>query len=255
MFQKMITYTAPFLLGAVMLFVNPTFAQAQHHGGGGHGGFHAGHMGGFHAGHLGGYGGYHVGHLGGYHAGYLGGYSGGYRHGLGGYYYPSYGYRSYGYYPFGYGYGSSPYGYGSGYSPYYYSPYSYYGYPYSYGGSPYYGGYSSYNLGSYLPLSSGMTTQPATYASSTVPVSAQNTSVGRITLNVPANAEVWFDGTKTTSTGSIRVYTSPSLNPGQSYSYDIRARWEENGKPVEQTQHVSFSPGNHISLTFPKQSS
>ena len=55
-------------------------------------------------------------------------------------------------------------------------------------------------------------------------------------------AEVWFNGTPTTSTGPARQFASPPLTPGTRYSYDIRATWNENGREVTQTQQgIAFS--------------
>jgi uncharacterized protein (TIGR03000 family) len=70
---------------------------------------------------------------------------------------------------------------------------------------------------------------------------------------VPANAEVWFEGAKTTSTGSVREYQSPPLSPGR-YTYHIRARWTENGRDITQTKNVTVSSGAHVTVEFPTAS-
>jgi uncharacterized protein (TIGR03000 family) len=75
----------------------------------------------------------------------------------------------------------------------------------------------------------------------------------QITVSVPADAEIWFEGTKMTSTGSVREYQSPPLTPGSRYTYDIRARWNENEHEVTQTQQVEFTAGTHVSVKFPVQ--
>jgi len=74
-----------------------------------------------------------------------------------------------------------------------------------------------------------------------------------ITVSVPADSEIWFEGTKMTSTGSVREYQSPPLTPGNGYTYDIRARWNENGHEVTQTQQVEFTSGTHVNVHFPVQ--
>jgi uncharacterized protein (TIGR03000 family) len=43
-----------------------------------------------------------------------------------------------------------------------------------------------------------------------------------ITMLVPSDAQVWFNGTKTTQTGSQRRFYSPPLTAGRTYSYEIR---------------------------------
>ena len=59
-----------------------------------------------------------------------------------------------------------------------------------------------------------------------------------ITLVVPPDAEVWFDGDKAQQTGPTREFVSPPLTPGQTYTYHVRVRWTENGKPVEQDRDI-----------------
>jgi uncharacterized protein (TIGR03000 family) len=71
-----------------------------------------------------------------------------------------------------------------------------------------------------------------------------------IEVRVPAGAEIWFDGEKTTLTGSVRRFRSPPLEPGQRYAYDVKARWSEGGKEVEQTQHVPVTAGAVQKVTF-----
>jgi uncharacterized protein (TIGR03000 family) len=185
-------------------------AWAQRHGGGGHGGGF--HGGGFHGG------GFHPGNFphGGFHHGnfhHRGAFFPGYYYG----YYPGYYYGSYPSYDLGYD-SASDLG-------------------YSYGGvaPPYYSGYQALE-----PPSTG----------SPDPASAQADSTAHLTLRVPANAELWFEGVKTTSTGSIREFQSPPLSLGR-YTYEIRARWTENGRDVAQTQMVVVSPGAHLTVDFP----
>jgi uncharacterized protein (TIGR03000 family) len=137
-------------------------------------------------------------------------------------YYPSYGYYpSYSYYP------SYDLGYGAG---------SDLGYPDSYGGVA-----PSYPSG-YLTLEPTSPVPPAT--------ALQADSTVHVAVSVPANAELWFGGAKTTSTGSVREFQSPPLTPGQ-YTYEIRAHWTENGRDITQDQNVVVSPGAHIAVNFP----
>jgi uncharacterized protein (TIGR03000 family) len=82
------------------------------------------------------------------------------------------------------------------------------------------------------------------------PAAARPTDAAGVTVDVPANAEVWFDETKMTSTGPLREFRTPSLKLNHRYSYDVRARWTENGQQVTQTQHIEVAPGSHINVTF-----
>ena len=146
--------------------------------------------------------------------------------GWGGYYG---GYGGYGYYPYG-GFGRGLWG----------------GYPYygrSYGG--YYDSYPYYN--DYSAPSYGVPSYSAPMANAPAPL-PDNAAL--IDVRVPGNAEVWIDDQKTNQTGSMREFVTPALNPGQEYSYDIRARWTENGQPVERDRKVTFHAGDRLAVNL-----
>ncbi len=77
-----------------------------------------------------------------------------------------------------------------------------------------------------------------------------SSSVGVVALRLPADAEVWFDGTRINLEGTERKLTTPPLEPGQSYYYHVRARWTENGRPVEQTRKVNVQAGDRTVVDF-----
>ena len=84
---------------------------------------------------------------------------------------------------------------------------------------------------------------PAYYA---VPAVAMPNLGNRALLDVrvPADAEVFVEGDKTSQTGSERTFVSPALEPGRTFTYDIRASWAgPDGKPVEQTRQVKVQAG------------
>ncbi len=215
------------LSGAILTW---TAGSALAHGGGGHGG--GGHGGGgFGGGHVGighvGIGHVGIGHVGGYYGTSFGRYGIGYNPGYYGSYYYPYSYGGYNY-PYNYGGYSYPYSYGSNYSPYYYGgtyPSSLYNYsPYATGG-----------------VALNVQTQPAAPADTTA----------HIHLNVPANAQVWFAGEKMKSTGTLREFQSPALQPGAKYSYDVMAKWMQDGKEVTQKQTVRVWAGANLNVRFP----
>jgi uncharacterized protein (TIGR03000 family) len=74
----------------------------------------------------------------------------------------------------------------------------------------------------------------------------------QITVLVPANAEVYFDGTLTTQKGSERRFESPPLEAGKKFHYQIRAVWMEAGKTVAQTRKVAVSAGAKVVVDFLK---
>jgi uncharacterized protein (TIGR03000 family) len=73
-----------------------------------------------------------------------------------------------------------------------------------------------------------------------------------IILQVPSGAEVWFDGKTTRQTGPVRHFRSPPLQPGKSYVYELRVRWQRDGKPVEETRRVNIQANDQISLELPR---
>lgn len=82
------------------------------------------------------------------------------------------------------------------------------------------------------------------------PLAAVTDNTAKVEVRVPADAEIWFEGQKTSQTGSDRIYSSPSLDAGQDYSYEVRARWSADGKPVDQTRKVAVHAGDHVLVDF-----
>ena len=247
---------------AAALMMSPAVALAQHgggHGGGGHGGGggHSGgggHGGGGHAAAFshggGGFGGhpgwgggswnhggdfhhgdFHHGdfHHGDFHRGFgWGGWGWGWPW-YGGWYGPGWGWGGYGW---DYGYP-----YGSGYS---YAP-SYYGYDSSYPSDYSYGYAPDYSLDYSAPAYG--------YSDDRQPVPpVDNRAYFRVL--VPADAQLWFENQPTTETGSVRIFNSPPLQPGHSYTYDVRAQWRQGSQTVTRHRQVEISPGDRISVDF-----
>jgi uncharacterized protein (TIGR03000 family) len=143
----------------------------------------------------------------------------------------------------GYG-GYGGYGWGGGYYPRY--GWGYGGsYP-SYGYSGYYPGYA-YDYGTptyvYPDTPTVITRQSGSYAPPT-----DNTAM--VHVRVPSNATVWFDGDRTQQSGTDRTFASPPLKPGNTYSYEVRARWMDNGKPVEETRTVKVRANETSNVDF-----
>lgn len=124
-----------------------------------------------------------------------------------------------------------------------YAPY--YGY---YGAAP--SNYGSYPFSDFYPYSSSSDASSPGSDGSYGNVTPTDTEA-QVTVSVPADAEIWFMGTKMTATGSVREYQSPPLTPGSLYSYEVRARWNENGHEVTQTQRVEVTAGEHVNVHFP----
>jgi uncharacterized protein (TIGR03000 family) len=226
---------APAVAAAALLFAGGAEA-APKGGGGGHaavghaGAVHAGavHVGGVHAGAV------HVGavhggnfHNGNFHNGNFnrGGFGFGVGIGLG--------------YPYGLGNG----GYGG-----YYAPYGgYYGgdyYPQDYSGPA-----ASYYVSPAAPPN------PSVYNVADPNArggAAAQDPIAHIMVKVPADAEVWFGSGKTQQTGAQREFVSPPLGAGKDYSYEIKARWTQDGKEVVQTRQIDVTAGAWKVVDFTK---
>jgi uncharacterized protein (TIGR03000 family) len=65
-----------------------------------------------------------------------------------------------------------------------------------------------------------------------------------------AEAEVWFDGQKTTQTGDVRYFESPPLDPNGQYVYEVRAAWTADGEEVMKTRRIRVRAGDHVIVDF-----
>jgi len=149
-------------------------------------------------------------------------------------------------------------GWGGGYSGRYnYYPRTYYGSGYY---NPYYRGY--YNGGyapSYYYTTPQYQVEPSydTYSYS-APVtqsyySGPGTSLQPVTVSVfvpVPDAQVWFQNSLTQQQGTERVFQSAPLETGSTYIYTVKARWNENGRPVEQERQVNVQPGQSVTVDF-----
>ena len=159
--------------------------------------------------------------------------------------------------------GSANHNSGSGHRNYGYGGYGLYGGYGGYGGYGY-GGYSglgSYSAYGYSPSYNRAYVDPSLiYADPAlqVPVPRQSAyyappmpdDSALLRVFVPADAQVWIGGEATTKTGEERTFASPALTPGKSYTYQIKAVWTENGKPIEKTQKVKVLANETTNVTF-----
>jgi uncharacterized protein (TIGR03000 family) len=89
------------------------------------------------------------------------------------------------------------------------------------------------------------------YSPSTVRPMSESARAASVDLRVPANAEVWVDGSLTSQRGEARTFQTAPFAPGQSFTYDIRARWKDaGGKEVDQTRQVSLQAGQNMKVDF-----
>jgi uncharacterized protein (TIGR03000 family) len=69
-----------------------------------------------------------------------------------------------------------------------------------------------------------------------------------IRVLVPEQARLWFNGVRMRKQGSVRTFVSPGLYAGHGYTYEITARWDENGKPVTRTKNIHIGAGDRVDV-------
>ena len=74
-----------------------------------------------------------------------------------------------------------------------------------------------------------------------------------VSVRLPAEAQLMFQGTEMRLTGPDRLFRSPPLAAGKTYRYDVTARWMEDGKPVEKKRSITVQAGqrSNLDLTTP----
>jgi len=65
-----------------------------------------------------------------------------------------------------------------------------------------------------------------------------------------SDADVWFQGERTSRLGLVRQFRSPPLVLGRSYTYDVLALWGEGPAATKELRKVSVRAGDRISIDF-----
>lgn len=71
-----------------------------------------------------------------------------------------------------------------------------------------------------------------------------------ITVRLPENARLYVDGIFIPLTANVRTFTTPRLEPGQSYYYELKAEVDEDGKPHAETRRVVVQAGKEVTVDF-----
>ncbi len=71
-----------------------------------------------------------------------------------------------------------------------------------------------------------------------------------LSVEVPAGATIYVNGTKTSATGTVRQYVSRGLATGKRYEFTVRMTVDRDGQTSEQTKVVSLAAGGRSSLSF-----
>jgi uncharacterized protein (TIGR03000 family) len=82
----------------------------------------------------------------------------------------------------------------------------------------------------------------------TVPTPATETAT--LDIRLPADAELYLQGRKSSQTGSERYFVTPPLAQGQTFTCRIKAIWREDGRDREVVRTIVLASGDHSSLTL-----
>lgn len=76
----------------------------------------------------------------------------------------------------------------------------------------------------------------------------------QIRVLVPSpDANIWFDDTPTHQKGACRLFVSPHLDGGKTYTYTVKASWLEKGREVTREKQVKVRPGQESVVDFTAQ--
>jgi uncharacterized protein (TIGR03000 family) len=116
-----------------------------------------------------------------------------------------------------------------------------------YGSPPFYSA-AAQRYGTNFAAYNGNTARQSFYPAADTRQPPANTAGVEIT--VMPNAEIWFDGTKTSQVGAVRKFRTPTLEPGGTYTYTIRARWMQNGEVQDVTRDLRVQANKQAYLDF-----
>lgn len=128
--------------------------------------------------------------------------------------------------------------------------------PWGYPSAPFYGAGFGYPYGSVVapPITVNQSvTNSVTNVGGGLPQRADAVLVkefpATLTVQFPGSAEVWLDGKKVEGAAAQeRVLTSPVLKAGDSYTFDMKARWTKGDKTYEATRKMTLASGDRSRL-------
>jgi uncharacterized protein (TIGR03000 family) len=72
----------------------------------------------------------------------------------------------------------------------------------------------------------------------------------RVVVRVPEDARLEFEGVMVPQEGRLRKFVTPALVPGKKYLYDVRATWQEEGRPVVRERRIAVYAGEKTDIDF-----
>jgi uncharacterized protein (TIGR03000 family) len=71
-----------------------------------------------------------------------------------------------------------------------------------------------------------------------------------VVVQAPLDVRITVNGQETTRTAAEQTFTSPALEPGQTYAYEFRAEATRNGRAMTRTQRVTVRAGEESRVDF-----
>jgi len=83
---------------------------------------------------------------------------------------------------------------------------------------------------------------------------AEVASPARISVSLPAEATLSFQGSAMKEVGAVREFESPPLTPGRAYDYEVRATWKaKDGQDVVRTRHLTVRAGDRLEVDLNRE--
>jgi uncharacterized protein (TIGR03000 family) len=123
-----------------------------------------------------------------------------------------------------------------------------YGCGHGYGAYPIpgYVGANQYSAPPYVPGSS----QGSSHAGGPNGIWQKGPAPGSVSVTLPADAKLKFNGAPATGTGTTRTYQTPPLEPGQDYTYDLTAEVVIDGRVRQVTERVTVRAGEETKVVL-----
>ena len=124
-------------------------------------------------------------------------------------------------------------------------------------GSPYTG---TVQAGGYFPTTQGVVSSggfgvPQQMSGGVVQTGATTASSNQVVTTqvlAPDGATVTLSGTQADRTQGVRTFTSPQLDPNQTYTYRAKATWTENGETKTREKNVDVRAGQQVTIDLTK---
>ncbi len=132
---------------------------------------------------------------------------------------------------------------------------------YGYGGwggcSGCFGGHGTYGCSGFIGCAGGTSApvvvpEGAPYPRADLGPQASAAGRARLTVTLPADARLFVDGQAVKTVSGTKTFTTPRLEKGQDYFYEVQAEVVRDGKPMTETKRVVVRAGEEAKVAFSK---